>query len=105
MNLMLTLRRLPELKRLDARRRHSALIEWQVELWRSWSFYLCEISIWLGSFIVFDGLWHLVGQTWKLVSIPTIIAFLAALLLRNHLLYLRKRDVLQKILGTPAYAA
>jgi len=105
MNLIFTLRSLPELKRLDARRRHSALVEWQIELWRSWSFYLCEISIWLGSFIFFDGLWHLAGQNWKLVSFPTIIAFLVALLLRNHLLYLRKRGVLEKILEAPAYVA
>ena len=105
MKLFASLGSLPELQRLDASRRRAALTDWRIELWRSWSFYLREVSIWLGSFLFFDGLWHLAGQTWSLVSLPSIVAFFVALVLRNHLLYFPKRDVLHKILERPTNAA
>jgi hypothetical protein len=104
MRLFASLSSLPELQRLDASRRHAALTDWRMELWRSWSFYLGEISIWLGSFLFFDGMWHLAGQTWSLVSLPSIVAFAVAYILRNHLLYFRRRDVLHKILEGQTYA-
>jgi hypothetical protein len=105
MKLFVSLGSLPELQRLDVGWRRHALLDWQIELWRSWSFYFCEISIWLGSFIFFDGHWHLAGQTWNLVSLPTIVSFFIACVLRNKLLYLLRRDVLRRILERPEYAA
>ena len=105
MKLFTSLSGLPELQRLDASRRRAALFDWRIELWRSWGFYLCEVSIWLGSFLIFDGLWHFAGWPWSLVSMPSIVAFFVAWALRNQLLYLRRREVLQKILERPDYAA
>jgi hypothetical protein len=105
MKLFASLGSLPELQRLDTSRRRAALFDWRIELWRSWSFYLREVSIWLGSFELFDGLWHLAGQTWSLVSLQSIITFGVALVLRNHLLYFPRRDVLRKILERQTYAA
>jgi hypothetical protein len=105
MKLALFLIRLPELRHVDQRRRVEALREWQIELGRSWSFYFQEISTWVGSILFFGVIWHLAGQSWHLISVPTIIALLVALPLRNQLLYLPRRDVLREILERPYYAA
>jgi hypothetical protein len=108
MGIFINLSSLPELQRLDKRRRSRALLDWRIELWRGWAIYFIELGIFVSVLAFFRVVWHvIIGSVhwpWYADLIWIIPGSFTALALRNHLLYLRRRDVLAKILERPEYA-
>jgi hypothetical protein len=110
MNILLNLNSLPELQRLDKQRRGRAIRDWHIELWKGakgWTVYLLELGIFISVFAAFRALWHFVGVHWSWYGdfVWLLPAALIAVLIRNQFIYLRRRDVLAKILERPDYAS
>ena len=108
MGIIFNLSNLPELQRVDKQHRRKAILDWRAALWKGWGMYLFELSIFIGPIGGFNTLWHfIVGNThwpWYSDFIWIVPGSFTAILLRNNLIYLRRRDVLKNILERPEYA-
>ena len=107
MSIIINLASLPELQRLDKQRRGRAILDWRIELWKGWSVYFIELGLFIGVIAIFRVLWHFIPGSvhwpWYADLIWILPASFTAVALRNYVIYLRRRDVLAKILERPEY--
>jgi hypothetical protein len=109
MQLILNLTKLPELQRLDRERRRSVVIEWWIELWKSWPIFLADFGL---------GCCTLSAVEWMTTSITDVSllrflvrgaliipAFCFVSIVRNHLIFIPRSAALKRILERPEFRA
>jgi hypothetical protein len=82
---------------LAPKQRRLALLNWQIELWRSWRFYLCEMGIFLGTGVLLLFVWEWCGLQSSLRFLAIVAALLGTRPLIERFLYLPRGEILRRI--------